>query len=230
MRPENNSHAVASAVAFCKKEFLNDGAEGESVHLLCDTIALLEKKIRFYESIMHGQPPHHRTSDKPCKIAEKHGVACCNPKCNGNWGTGCWCCHYLEFAAEADQEAIDAHLALLTKPPGIDELNGRVTTAILEAKAAARRASSAHMEVSRIEEEIANALPVSSDEGALARLGVVTAALDAGDAGRDRVAYTRALEKAKQYLVEEEFHEEFVSDIKEIAEEAERKLKELGPA
>ena len=159
-------------------------------HTRAANIELLEKKIRFYESIIIGMPPHHRTADKPCKIAAKHEVACCNPKCNGNWGTGCWCCHYLEFAAEADQEAIDAHLALLVKPPGIDEMHGRVTTAILEAKAAARRAWSAHMDVSRIEEEIANALPASDDMGALGGLGVVTAAMAAGDS--EITTHTRA--------------------------------------
>jgi hypothetical protein len=25
---------------------------------------------------------------------------CCNPECGGNWGTGCYCCHFNHKAGE----------------------------------------------------------------------------------------------------------------------------------
>lgn len=75
------------------------------------TIDSLRQQLRFYESVMAHQGPHHQR-DRPCKIAEANGLACCNPKCNGNWGTGCWCCHALSFAQDAETAQIVAHLAL----------------------------------------------------------------------------------------------------------------------
>jgi hypothetical protein len=74
----------------------------------------LQKRIRFYESILSKQRPH-QAGERRCKIAEQHGLGCCNPACNGHWGTGCWCCHSLGFAAEFEQQDIDAHLALIDK-------------------------------------------------------------------------------------------------------------------
>lgn len=67
------------------------------------TVESLQERIRFYESIMRHMPPHNRR-DRPCKIAEANGLICCNPKCNGMWGTGCWCCHALSFATEASSD------------------------------------------------------------------------------------------------------------------------------
>jgi hypothetical protein len=71
----------------------------------------LHLRVAFYESIMRGQRAHGRI----CKIADAAGLNCCNPKCNGEWGTGCWCCHYLQFTFDADPELMKAHLALSSK-------------------------------------------------------------------------------------------------------------------
>jgi hypothetical protein len=79
----------------------------------------LRARIRFYESVMAHQPPHHRDRDHLCKIAETLGLDCCNPLCKGVWGTGCWCCHSLRFAAEASPEAVMAHLALVLPAPPV---------------------------------------------------------------------------------------------------------------
>lgn len=71
----------------------------------------LREQLRFYESIIDHMPPH-QVDDHQCRIAFAAGVGCCNPACNGQWGTGCWCCHYLSFAEQASAEEIKAHLAL----------------------------------------------------------------------------------------------------------------------
>jgi hypothetical protein len=80
-----------------------------------ELVAELRLRIAFYESVMQGQPPHehgHR-----CRFVEAvSGLHCCNPKCNGEWGTGCWCCHHLDFAIGIDPETMKAHLALASKP------------------------------------------------------------------------------------------------------------------
>ena len=75
------------------------------------TIASLQERVRFYESVMAHQPPHHQ-GDRPCKLAEANGLSCCNPACNGQWGSGCWCCHFLSFAQDADAAQMAAHLSL----------------------------------------------------------------------------------------------------------------------
>ena len=77
----------------------------------------------------------------------------------------------------------------------LDDLYRSVTEAIdraegLEALGRDREAAAAYQEVSRIEERIAEILPAADPEGALARQGVVTAALSAGDP-------RRALERAR---------------------------------
>jgi len=71
----------------------------------------LARRARFYESVMKKQAPH-QLGDRRCKVAVALDLSCCNPKCNGMWGSGCWCCHYLEFAADADDKLIQEHLEL----------------------------------------------------------------------------------------------------------------------
>lgn len=75
--------------------------------LIGEKDALIER-CRFYESVMRHQAPH---GDK-CKIAAAAGLACCNPQCRGDWGTGCWCCHALSFASNANHALMESHLAL----------------------------------------------------------------------------------------------------------------------
>lgn len=71
----------------------------------------LARRVQFLESVIRGQGPH-QAHGHACKLAEAHGVRCCNPACNGQWGTGCWCCHHLEYALSAAPAAIDGHLML----------------------------------------------------------------------------------------------------------------------
>ena len=88
------------------------------------TIESLTQKILFYESVMAHQPPHHQ-GDRPCQVAEANGLSCCNSNCNGQWGTGCWCCHFLSFAQDADAAQMAAHLSLApAKPRAKEESDG----------------------------------------------------------------------------------------------------------
>jgi hypothetical protein len=80
-----------------------------------DVLGELRLRALFYESVMQHQPPHEIAS-RECKIAKAAGRTCCNPKCNGEWGTGCWCCHALSFAVDAELETMKAHLALSATP------------------------------------------------------------------------------------------------------------------
>ncbi len=72
----------------------------------------------------------------------------------------------------------------------IDALNVRVTEAIGRAERLADEtsphATGAYAEVSSYEEALAALLPADDIEGAVARVGAVTAALRAGDLGRAR--------------------------------------------
>jgi hypothetical protein len=80
----------------------------------------------------------------------------------------------------------------------LDELNRRVTSAIIQAEslpAGSREAWEAFHHVSALEESIAALLPPDDLEGEIARLGAVTAALSAGDP-------LRALRLAEQFLAE----------------------------
>jgi hypothetical protein len=70
-----------------------------------------ELRVTFYESIMAHQGPHGRD----CKIAKAAEVVCCNPACNGTWGTGCWCCHFLIYAEGADEKTMEEHLVMAAK-------------------------------------------------------------------------------------------------------------------
>ena len=108
----------------------------------------------------------------------------------------------------------------------LDELYTRVTDAIsraesLEAEGRARDAALAYQEVSRIEEQIAELLPASDPEGALARQGVVTAALSAGD-------LARAVERARTYSAANGLSARFREEIAALQREAEGSLQALS--
>jgi len=77
----------------------------------------------------------------------------------------------------------------------LDELNGAVTTALLEAEEIERRgedAQRAYLKVAMVEAEIAAATTPDTLEGQLARLGAIRAALKAG-----RVAIALAFVEAQ---------------------------------
>lgn len=73
----------------------------------------------------------------------------------------------------------------------------------------------AYLEVSNLEERIAEVLPASDPEGALARRGAVRAALAAKDLARAR-------ELAQRYLTESGADAELRSELLRLAEQAER--------
>lgn len=78
----------------------------------------------------------------------------------------------------------------------LDELNARVTEAILRAERLPRgsdQAQVAFREVGRIEESIADLTPAEGLEGEIARLGAVTAALSAAEPLRALVLVDRYL-------------------------------------
>ena len=107
----------------------------------------------------------------------------------------------------------------------LDELYTQVTDAISRAEAHAaerhaREAAIAFYEVSRLEERIAELLPASDPEGALARQGVVTAALAAGDV-------MRALERAQFYLKEQGLSPSFRAELAALLVDAEETLRRL---
>ena len=108
------------------------------------------------------------------------------------------------------------------------ELYRAVTEAIFEAEASeaegrARDAALAYQRVSRIEEQIAAILPASEPEGALARQGIVTAALSAGDV-------KRAVERARVYGAEGGLPAAFREQIDALRQQAEARLRELQGA
>lgn len=97
----------------------------------------------------------------------------------------------------------------------LDELYQRVTGAILEAEAAETKgapveAARAYLTVSFIEEEIAELLPASDEEGAIARRGAVRAALTAG-------LPARARDLAERYMAEPGAPPDLVEQIREMA-------------
>jgi hypothetical protein len=72
----------------------------------------LTERVKFLESVMRYARPHN-ADGRRCKVAEGLDLACCNPECKGNWGTGCWCCHGLAYAIEVDDpELMKQHLQL----------------------------------------------------------------------------------------------------------------------
>src|SRR5271166_5030990 len=110
-------------------------------------VDLLQQKVRFYESVMFHQEPHHHHGQR-CKIAEANGLMCCNPQCNGVWGTGCWCCHSLSFANEADAETMRLHLALkpYEKPDGYSERAAPIIKALEDFLASGNHLKSPHVD------------------------------------------------------------------------------------
>lgn len=93
----------------------------------------------------------------------------------------------------------------------LSDLYRAVTEAIcraeaLEAGGHERDAAIAYQAVSYIEEEIAELLPASDPEGALARQGAVTAAMSAG-------AVTRAVALANKYRAECDLPNTFSSEL-----------------
>ena len=101
----------------------------------------------------------------------------------------------------------------------IDALNKRVTEAILraealEVKGPSIEVSRAYLDVSFCEEEIAAHLPVSDEEGAIARRGAVRAALTAGQP-------TRAKDLADRYAAEGDAPSDLVKELERMAAQAE---------
>jgi hypothetical protein len=102
-----------------------------------------------------------------------------------------------------------------------DLLNTLVTEAIWRAEElealGIRPASSAWKDVSRIEEQLAKAFPVSEAQGRIARRGAVDAALKSGD-------YERAQALADAYIAEEAAPMSLKTALREILEEADREI------
>ncbi|MFI5296664.1 MAG: septum formation initiator family protein [Polyangiales bacterium] len=61
-------------------------------------------RIRFYEYVLAQTRPHRR-------IPGHSEDECCHPGCQGNWGTGCFCCHHGDYACEVEDERIQVILA-----------------------------------------------------------------------------------------------------------------------
>lgn len=101
----------------------------------------------------------------------------------------------------------------------LDELNHRVTNAIIRAEslsAGSREAWEAFHEVSVLEEAIALLAPPDDIEGEIARLGAVTAALSAGEP-------LRALQLAERFL-SEGLALEVGAKLRQLANEADAEL------
>lgn len=107
-----------------------------------------------------------------------------------------------------------------------DILNTLVTEAIWRAEElealGIRPASSAWKEVSKIEEQLAKAFPVSEAQGRIARRGAVDAALKAGD-------YHRARGLVEIYVAEDSAPLSLKTALREILEEADQTMKERLP-
>jgi len=101
------------------------------------------------------------------------------------------------------------------------ELNDRVTEAILRAESfvpGSFESQQAFRDVSNLEEDIASATTASDVEGAIARLGAVSAAIKAGE-------YLRALQLGGRYanhLVGFRAHARLLQLIEEAERETER--------
>jgi hypothetical protein len=83
-------------------------------------------------------------------------------------------------------------------------------------------ARSAHLDVSLLEEKIAETLPASDPEGALARRGAVRAAL----AARELV---RAQKLVERFLAEDGANEDLQADLLQLLEQAERSIANRFP-
>ncbi len=42
-------------------------------------------------------PPPAPVQCPRCHVARQDKIKCCNPKCGGHWGTGCYCCHHPSY-------------------------------------------------------------------------------------------------------------------------------------
>jgi pyruvate-formate lyase-activating enzyme len=101
----------------------------------------------------------------------------------------------------------------------LDELNRRVTNAIIHAESlpeGSRAAWEAFHEVSALEESIATLVPPDDLEGEIARLGAVTAALSAGEP-------LRALQLAERFLAES-LAPEIAEKLRQLGKEADAEL------
>lgn len=104
----------------------------------------------------------------------------------------------------------------------IDALNERVTEAILRAEALevngpSADVSEAYLVVSFYEEEIAELLPASDEEGAIARRGAVRAALVAG-------VPERAMELVERYAFDAAAPRELIEELRQMGARAEAEL------
>ena len=101
----------------------------------------------------------------------------------------------------------------------LDELNRRVTNAIIRAEslpAGSRDAWEAFHDVSALEESITTLVPPDDLEGEIARLGAVTAALSAGEP-------LRALQLAERFLAEN-LAPEIAEKLRQLVKEADAEL------
>jgi hypothetical protein len=110
--------------------------------------------------------------------------------------------------------------SLFLATDNIEQLYGQVTTAIVraeqeEAAGNYAQAASEYLNVSFIEEEIAKLLPASDPEGEIARRGVITAGMSAGQ-------YARAIEMANLYLADSATGVALRRQLMSLRENAER--------
>jgi hypothetical protein len=115
---------------------------------------------------------------------------------------------------------------MTTREATLDLYYPLVTEAIRRAEAledlGAPGASAAYLDVSRIEETIAEKLPTTDPEGALARRGAVRAAFAADEPERGR-------ELVERYLAEAEASEELKAALSRLQEEAEEPSRRRFP-
>ena len=105
----------------------------------------------------------------------------------------------------------------------IDQLYGRVTIAIMvaekaEAAGSKAQAAAGYLEVSFFEEEIAKLLPAADPEGEIARRGVVTAAMSAGQ-------FVRAVEMANSYAADPAASVPLKDQLAALGRDAEREAR-----
>lgn len=61
---------------------------------------VVETKVHFYEHVLGKSPPHRHKPEE-----------CCNPLCQGQWGTGCYCCHHGKYALQVSEEEMETIVA-----------------------------------------------------------------------------------------------------------------------
>lgn len=77
-------------------------------------VEALNKRVRFYELFLDQCPPHTFKGREKCPHAPE-GEACCNPKCRGDWGTGCYCCHHGQYATDVTDEDLDLFIEAIER-------------------------------------------------------------------------------------------------------------------